>query len=201
MKRYLYIAALACSGAVQAAPVTIDFEEFEIGTFTRSVESIIPPLQSKGFDITGYAYAFPYYPDPLRIGGDSLDKGLAGSASGIPQYDGYGSSVFFSLNRSDAGAFALYDFDFNTNNNGMTRVEGKLVGGGTVDLSTALGTGGWLNLESVSFWSEGSGQAYSYSYASGSLDNIVVSAVPIPAAVWLFASGLGILGWVRRRRR
>jgi hypothetical protein len=28
---------------------------------------------------------------------------------------------------------------------------------------------------------------------------IDVNVVPVPAAVWLFGSGLGLLAWVRRR--
>ena len=38
------------------------------------------------------------------------------------------------------------------------------------------------------------GSAYSRSIISGH-----ITAVPIPAAVWLFGSALGLLGWARRR--
>jgi hypothetical protein len=64
------------------------------------------------------------------------------------------------------------------------------------DLSV-LGQGDWLNLVSFS---------YSVSMPGGvpvpailDVHNIVVTAVPIPAAVWLFGSGLAGLGWFRRK--
>ncbi|HJP04021.1 MAG: VPLPA-CTERM sorting domain-containing protein [Gammaproteobacteria bacterium] len=31
------------------------------------------------------------------------------------------------------------------------------------------------------------------------LDNIALTAVPVPAAAWLFGSALAGLGWIRRR--
>jgi hypothetical protein len=37
-------------------------------------------------------------------------------------------------------------------------------------------------------------------YQDVTAGNVIASVVPIPAAVWLFGSGLGLLGWFRRRQ-
>jgi hypothetical protein len=38
-------------------------------------------------------------------------------------------------------------------------------------------------------------------FANGDVDNIRIEAVPVPAAVWLFGSGLlGLVGITRRRK-
>ncbi len=60
-----------------------------------------------------------------------------------------------------------------------------------------------LNAWDFSFFFYNSGQGssgkdYYYGYALAVRDGDV-AAVPVPAAVWLFGSALGLLGWVRRR--
>ena len=81
-------------------------------------------------------------------------------------------------------------------------VSGVLNGGGTVsqnfttDADTSFETfvfdSSWKNLSSVTFTQANSHGAY---------DNIVVTAVPVPAAVWLFGGGLAFLIRVSRRKK
>jgi hypothetical protein len=65
-----------------------------------------------------------------------------------------------------------------------------LVSGGTLGPASAT-------YNSSTFASLGLNQgSYLWSWTG---DSITVNIVPIPAAVWLFGSGLGLLGWMRRR--
>jgi len=65
----------------------------------------------------------------------------------------------------------------------------------TIDGVTAYLFGAsWQNLARVDF------TATVGTMGQPGIDNIVVTAVPLPAAVWLFGSALGMLGWIRKRQ-
>ena len=64
---------------------------------------------------------------------------------------------------------------------------------------------GWRTVSFDSAWSGISSLKLGWSVvdaysATAAYDNIVVTAVPIPAAVWLFGSALAGLGWMRRKQ-
>jgi hypothetical protein len=61
-----------------------------------------------------------------------------------------------------------------------------------------VGTGDWLNLRKLTFVA--GGNPFGVGSATAEIDNIVVSAVPIPAAMWLFGSALAGLGWLKRKQ-
>jgi len=78
-------------------------------------------------------------------------------------------------------------------------ITGFLAGGGQVSTQVNL-TGdysnfspGWTGLQSVEFGVSAIGNAIT-------MDNLIVQAVPLPAAVWLFGPALAGLGFLRRRR-
>jgi hypothetical protein len=96
----------------------------------------------------------------------------------------------FNLERLEAG-------DLSTA--GFLLVEGYLAGGGLLSASIAvdaLSTSAyqfspdWVNLQSVTF---------SALDSNVWIDNIAVTAVPVPAAAWLFGSALAAIGFARRR--
>jgi hypothetical protein len=83
---------------------------------------------------------------------------------------------------------------------------GHFVGGGTITTSILVNSttlnnfvlgSGWTNLQGLTIYAPNT-TTLDLS-AAVAVDNILVSTVPIPAAVWLFASGLGLLGWMRRK--
>jgi hypothetical protein len=47
--------------------------------------------------------------------------------------------------------------------------------------------------------SGGNYSGYSYYQLDGQVVSVSAGVVPIPAAVWLFGSALGLLGWMRRK--
>jgi hypothetical protein len=86
---------------------------------------------------------------------------------------------------------------------GPISIWADLAGGGTV--STTFSIDIIQGLETINLNWTGVTALYfrndsSNSNASFQADNIVVNAVPVPAAVWLFGSGLGLLGWFRHRQ-
>ena len=194
MKKLLSLFAVGLFAiSAQAVAVTIDFEEFSVGD---SAASAFVPLVSKGFDIWSYENPSPA---PMSIiSGTNGTNALGGSITG-PGQDSYGYAVQIELERSDGGAFAIYSFDLFTDvdPNGFTNIRGYLAAGGLADLSSPVGTGDWLLLDKIEFRAEGNG--FGFGYASLEIDNIVVSAVPVPAAVWLFGSARAGLGWMRRK--
>jgi hypothetical protein len=198
MSKFLFTALLLTAGAVQAAnPVTIDFDDTlptYFGTTTH---------QEDGFTLTSNV------PDGTLIDVNNIVRGNLGIFGG-----GTGSqSIFWGENGSistlsladDGGArFDLLSLDASSlyNAGGVLTLTGTKAFGGTVqqnlNLNGSISTYNITGMDKIvaldiSF----DGTTYS---APFDLDNINMSVVPVPAAVWLFASALGFTGLWRRRR-
>jgi hypothetical protein len=200
MNRLVVIPLIALAGflstGVQASSVTIDFEAFNVGDGAGPYPTV---LTSQGYEISGQAAPFTSAEviTGINVGGTNA---YGGSIGGIGQ-DGFNVFVTVTLEKADGGAFAIHDLDLfmSTDPEGWKEIRGTLAGGGLTFLSgVAVGTGDWLNLASVTFRAEGNG--FGPGGGAIEIDNINVSAVPVPAAVWLFGSALAGLGWMRRKQ-
>ena len=209
--KHCFVAAAAffsCAASL-AANVTIDFEALpdQTGLGCGPVCTSDPAQWiDKGFVIAGsdsvangsfaggvVSPGIGFAPDPSDFGMRSLL--ICGTCGPFE----------LVLTQQNGQAFNLLSFDLTSAFPGggdEWTITGAIAGGG--DLVTTITTGAditaafdatWVNLDSVTILAAADG-ALDYR-----LDNIVVTAVPIPAAVWLFSSALAGLGFVSQRKK
>ena len=180
MKKLLAALPLLC-WSVLASAYTIDFEEFAPGTDG--------PVISGGYIISGSGTCSS---GSCPVAGVTSDNTFIS----VGEQDFFGAAAHIVVERADGQAFALYSLDvvFALYDDGITgeTAAGDIITGGL------LGQGDWLNI--VSFRYSVATPMGDLAPAILELDNIVVSVVPIPAAVWLFGSGLIGLGFLGRRQ-
>ena len=181
--RLIYTAILfLSSAATNAAAVLIDFDEvtpqYNIGAPTS--------VTSKGYDFVARTI----------LAGGPPESGVSSAglfASGDCFAWGPGCGAEITMERSDSAVFSILSLTSSS-----VDYSGTILGGLGADLSVAIGTGDWLQLVSFRVSSICAGP-FSCGEYSAQLDDITVSAVPVPAAVWLFGSALAGLGWMRRK--
>jgi hypothetical protein len=216
MRNALGVILLLAVGSAQAATVTIDFEgvvsdtgnlSFQGGPYPREGESYL----EDGMQISGQSPRVIYGKDFVTATGATNDNGSA--AFGWCQDPSFCGDIFpITITNQQGFSFDLMSLqasnmriDWGGEPADLT-VTGFYEGGGsistTLDLTLDLWPtftfdSSWSGLSSVTITGDTGPQG---SWADLAMDNIVVSTVPIPAAVWLFGSGLGLLGWFRRRQ-
>jgi len=196
MRTIFLTVLLLVGGAAQA--VTIDFND-TLPTFFG-----LETYSEDGFTLTSNV------PDGTLIDDDNLVRG----ALGTPGTGTDSQALFWGENGSDStisivndlgSQFNLIRLDVSSMANaaGELTLTGTYSGGSQVSqlltLNSSLTTyniSGFTNIVGLDISFDGSTYGSPYD-----VDNIKVNIVPVPAAVWLFVSALGALGWRTRSAR
>jgi hypothetical protein len=194
--KVLCIAALLLVGSIAvAAPVVIDFDD------TLPTYIGLETYQEDGFTLISNQ------PDGTLIDQNDIVRNNIGIFSGGTSsqslfWGANGANSTISIVADSGLRFSIASLDASSlyNTAGDLTLTGTKAGGGTVSQTltlngdlTSYNVIGLGLVTSLVLSFDGTVDAAPYD-----VDNISLNAVPVPAAVWLFASALGMLGWLRR---
>jgi len=178
-----------------AATVTLDFEELYLGS-------------SGPTEVISQGFVFNSLTDPADgpVGFADWKNVPTNNSTKILRYCQHCSATMSAVS---GDSFDLLSFDMNTLNptpdlTASFTLSGYYAGGGQISVELTADTvwsnytfdSEWSNLVSLEFGAVTSGGPFS----SIGLDNLRLTTVPIPGAVWLFGSALAGLGWMRRKQ-
>ena len=177
MRKILLVLAFITSRVANAAPVVVDFEE--------------PGLPASPGEVTSFESQDFLF--DVGVGGLFWVSDGSNPSLTIGNYE------TVEISATMGSTFSLDSLDLATIFQTVT-VIGHLSGGGTIqadrltegfDLVTNPFDSSWSSLSKVSIVNSNS--------QGIRLDNVSLTAVPVPAAAWLFGSALAGLGILRRR--
>ena len=203
MKRLVMTLVMACSPALAfAAPMTFIFDD--VFATTSGVETILSEEGGDTVDISAYS---PEDSDPL----------LGAAPAGLyiftcddpcydnPQIDGWDAQEYVLVDFGKTVELTSVSFSYADADDAFTMLDGA----GNIavqDQSVGVGTGVY-EISTYMFTSVIEGSQF-YIGADSWMDDfklygisaVDISEVPVPAALWLMASGLAGLGFIRRRK-
>lgn len=183
MKKLLFVLLLAVMGSAQAAPVTYNFTI--IGDVLLGDECLGP----NSFNLTGQC-GLGSLDTITATGTFTADLGTIGNESGTVSFAALSGNTM-SIDMNGAATLTQAD-DTDGLGSSLTFLNGQLTNFDFVsDDGDSLSS---LFLDFTNGANFGAGQ-----FSGEWQANVALTPVPVPAAVWLFGSALGLLGWMRRR--
>ncbi|MDH3281795.1 MAG: hypothetical protein OEQ18_11810 [Gammaproteobacteria bacterium] len=208
-RNFLIAAGLIVCVPVNAAMVTINLDRSNVGTFLPDGLIYATVTLADGADaMAGHDVTFTV--DVVTDTDPTTPTLTPGSNFGIQKFTfndinnlvtsfvGLSSIGWGTESNRNGDGFGLFDYRLKAT--GSSRVDplvfGVLAAGATISDFISLSTGG----RSSPFAAHIAGFT-DVDSGTGVVNSAWFGVVPIPAAVWLFVSGLGLLGFLGRRHR
>lgn len=197
LMRFLFFAFVAIPGIGQAMTVTIDFDSPAAALGVYDPGDAVVTVGGLQVSIAQGSVGNPRNGGTILNPGSSIGGGFSGN---------YFSSASTSLNQNDG----RLDLAFSIPIVGTVTLDANYLDTGAKDFRVIdLDTG-----TEVHFETDGANTKFiSFVLAtptttlrfrdsdikSVEIDNLVVNTIPVPPAVWLFGSALGLLGWMKHK--